>query len=270
MMADQSSRSECAVLVVSCDNYRDTWRPFFELLKKNWADCPFPVYHLTNYLQLCPDDVRSICVGPDKSWSANVLTALREISEPYVLLLLDDLFVVRPVANTEVVGAIDWLIEKRGNHLRLNALPKPDRRVNSKIGEIAPGSAYRVSTVTTVWKREILTQLLRKEESAWEFEIAGSRRSDGVDGFFSTYSPLILVENTIIKGKWRPSSIQKVAKLGVTINTERRPIMSGTEELEIRARIFLNRALHYLPLPWRRPIQVLFKSAAAAVPSVKV
>ena len=34
----------CAVVVCSCDKYSDLWDPYFELFKKFWADCPYPVF----------------------------------------------------------------------------------------------------------------------------------------------------------------------------------------------------------------------------------
>ena len=52
MQKRQIARSDCSILVVSCDRYRDLWTPFFTLFQRYWPDCDMPVYLGTNCAQV--------------------------------------------------------------------------------------------------------------------------------------------------------------------------------------------------------------------------
>src|ERR1700712_4408185 len=80
----------CALLVISCDNYRDLWKPFFNLLWRNWPDNPFPVY-LGSIRSEYPDPrVTTLTAGEDISWSRNLRWFLEQLQTEYVLTLFDD------------------------------------------------------------------------------------------------------------------------------------------------------------------------------------
>src|SRR5579875_2993140 len=81
----------CAVLVMSCDAYRDLWNPFFTLFRRYWHDCPWPVYLGTNRLQFADEHVTSLAAG-DGPWSERLRFCLQQIEADFVLLLLEDYF----------------------------------------------------------------------------------------------------------------------------------------------------------------------------------
>lgn len=35
---------KCSLLINTCDNYEDTWIPFFSLLSNYWGECPYSIY----------------------------------------------------------------------------------------------------------------------------------------------------------------------------------------------------------------------------------
>lgn len=35
--------SDLTIVVCSCDKYEDLWYPYFEIFKKNWSDCKYPI-----------------------------------------------------------------------------------------------------------------------------------------------------------------------------------------------------------------------------------
>jgi hypothetical protein len=246
-----------AVLVASCDKYADLWPPFFELLFRFWSDCPFPIYLLANAADEDIPGVNRISVGADTSWSEGLLLALQQIGADYVLLLLEDLLLAGPVDTPAVEAVLTWFVSSGGNYIRLNGFPPPDSVLNDAVGLVAPHTVYRTATVLSVWKRRTLVELLRPGESAWEFETAGSVRSEAYDGFYSTRRNYIPVMNAVIKGKWQRPVLRRTKALCPGFEAGSRPILDRREQALLRLRVWGNRLLYRVPTVWRKPIRAL-------------
>ena len=244
-----------AVLVVSCDKYADLWRPFFDLFFHYWSDCPFPVYLLSNSATVDIAGVRGIHVGPDASWSDGLLRALAQIEENYVFLFLEDLLLTEPVDTAAVETVLAWFVSSQGNYIRLNGFPPPDAALSDTVGTVAPGTIYRTATVLSVWRRQMLAELLRPGESAWEFETAGSVRSEAHEGFYSTRRNYVSVMNAVIKGKWQRTALRKTKLLCLGIEVGARSILNRREQAALWLRIRGNRLLYRVPVAWRKPIR---------------
>ena len=106
-----------AVLVVSCDHYADLWLPFFHLFKRFWPDCPYSVYLLTNEKDFQFPDVSVIRTGIDVSWSDNLKMGLQQIREKYILMIIDDLFLLKPVDTAMVIKICNTFVLLDGNYL---------------------------------------------------------------------------------------------------------------------------------------------------------
>lgn len=79
-----------------------------------------------------------------------------------------------------------------GGLLRLVPMPGPDIVIEESIlGIISKEAPYRVSTQGAVWRKDILAALLKKGESAWEFELNGTKRSRNLkSNFYGTTDPV--------------------------------------------------------------------------------
>lgn len=247
--------NSAAVVVPSCDAYSDVWHPFFTFFRHNWPDCPYPLYLVSNHLRFEAPGVRALTVGRDVSWSDNLRAALESVKENYILLFIDDLLIVRRVSTQRIGQAVAWLEARQGNYLRLNGFPPPERLISPDFGVVAKGSLYRTATVASVWRKQVLAELLAPGESAWDFETRGSWRSDAYDDFYSTRRPVIFVMNAIIKGKWRRSAQRRLTEMGIPNQCSTRPMMTITEELTFRAQLLSNRALYLAPPAWRRRLR---------------
>ena len=105
--------------------------------------------------------------------------------------------------------------------------------------EISP---YKVSLMPSIWNRNFLSKMLNKEESAWEFEINGSKRAFNYNKFFSTYNQFISYDNSIIKGKWQRHIAGKLK-----INRNLRPVMSLSEQYVYNLKVFRSALFNSLP-----------------------
>jgi len=232
-----------AILVVSCDKYSDLWNPFFETFFKFWPDCPFNIYLLSNYKTTNLARIKNVTIGRDISWSDNLIKCIKLLKENYIFLFLDDLFLVNFVKTKEVLYILNWAIDENVNYIRMNPSPVPDKKCNKLLGIISKGSIYRTSTVLSVWKKDVLSDLLKKVESAWDFEILGSLRSDKYNNFYATWEKYLPFMNGVIKGKWRRSSVKMLKSLGIEIDLNKREIMNLKETIGFyfylrRSRIF--------------------------------
>jgi hypothetical protein len=244
-----------AVLVPSCDGYSDLWKPFFSLFWKFWPDCPLPVYLLSNFTSIADTRVRKLPVGQDVSWSDNLAKALGRLNYEYIFLFLDDLFLTRHINTKKVLDILDWAARSQVNCLRFNPSPKADCLYDDTVGIVSPGALYRASTVMSVWKKEVLLNLLRPGESAWDFEIKGSIRSDEFDSFFSTWEKYFPVINGVIKGKWLPSAAKQLDQLGVEVDLVYRPMMSQAEATVFFCKQQRSKLLSIVPAKYRRSVR---------------
>lgn len=252
---ERNSNNNIAVLVVSCDNYADMWPPFFELFKKKWGDCPFPIYLITNYQTPDFPGVKTIPVGEDRSWSDNIIAALPAVPEEFVLMFIDDLFLTKTVDTPSLLAILRAMIEADANYLRLNPTVKADKPFNQLFGLVSPGTIYRTSTVLAVWKKQALQTLLKPGENAWDFEIHGTTRADALDGFYAAWRPYFPVINGVIKGKWRRGAVRAISAQCHDIDFARRDIMNWHEGVVLGLQIMRGKMLNLLPAGWRRAIK---------------
>ena len=224
--------SNLALLVSSCDKYHDLWYPFFTLFFRYWPDCPYPVYLVSNHLIYSDSRVNTIAVGDDRGWSASLKNALLHITQPYLILLLED-YLIEQRVDTEYIEALTVYMKKRkAGCLRLFACPGPNVPCadNPRVGEISKGSDYRLSLQAAIWDKEVLLGLLRLEESPWELEVFGSKRTDMLDMPFLSVEinrqgvyPITYLCTAVVRGKWIPDAVRLCKKNGINIDLRARP-----------------------------------------------
>jgi len=249
--------NEVAVLVVSCDKYSDLWEPFFTLFSMYWKPCPFKLYLLSNREKWEKWNVTNLLVGEDVSWSDSLKSGLEMLSEPYVLMTLDDLFLCNFVPNDNVIKITNWALLNNVNHIRMNPYPKADKPFNNLVGLVSKNTRYRTSTVFTLWKRKILEKLLLEGESPWDFEIIGSERSNNYDGFYAAWDIHFPYLNGIIKAKWNRSAASFIKSKGIETNFEKREIMTRSEYEIYKLKKLRNNWLRVLPATYRQKLTQL-------------
>ena len=237
-----SNNHNLDILVISCDAYSDVWDVFFKSFNRQWKNCPLKLNLLSNHKSYNSHQVNTIKVGEDISWSDNLLRGIQDIKNDYILVLLDDLFLINKISNGYFYQISNWIHENNPNYLRLCISHKPNY-FDDLIGEIPKITPYKTSTMPCIWKKSVLKDLLKEGESAWDFEINGSKRAYQYDKFYAVYNDFIKYKNGIIKGKWRRSIVKEKNNYGLKIKDLSRPIMTTREEyeyssLKLRSKIF--------------------------------
>ena len=258
-MKHPEQNGNCAVLVVSCDGYKDLWGPCITLFKKFWKNCPYPVYLVSNTIAADFPGIKPIKTGSDISWSDNLLIALDAIPEEYVLLYIEDLFLIQEVDSPSIEQLISRCMQEHWNYLRLNPTPQGDERIDDHVSIISPGSVYRSSVVFSVWNKSTLRQLLRPGESAWDFEEIGTQRTDAYDGFHASNKILLHACNTVIKGVWELKALKTIQKLGIQPDLNARRIMTLAEQAKWKLKLLRSLFFHLLPHGMKRKVKAMFR-----------
>ena len=62
---------KCSLLINTCDNYEDTWIPFFSLLSNYWGECPYSIYLNTEEKNISYNnlDIEVINHSKNMQWS---------------------------------------------------------------------------------------------------------------------------------------------------------------------------------------------------------
>ena len=259
MHSHQSKLGSVAILVISCDKYADLWPLFFKLFRRFWPDCPFPQYLVSNFRDLAEPGVINLRTGTDKSWSSNVLAALDQIEEDYVLMTLDDLFLVGPVDTRQILATFSEFIATDGQCLKLNPIVSTKLRQPGRLDLTPPGTTYRTSTVLTLWSRSVLQSLLVPSETAWEFELNGSKRSDAFTRFYTTNLDHFQFVNGVIKGNWSRVALRKLQHHAAMPAVLERGILTWWQEICYQLALFRSKLFLRSPIGTSRKIHSWFR-----------
>jgi hypothetical protein len=221
-------KERIALLVLSCDKYSDLWPNYFHLLKTFWPDCPFRKYLQTNFLDFDDaNDLKILKIGKDKSWSDGLIKSVEKLNKyDYVLLMMEDMFLRKPVNNERLIRVIQNFINIDGNFITLINEPLSDKNYNNNFGVISNGAIYRATATASLWKKEVLLDILDGNESAWQFEKLGSERTDKYGKFYSVHESIFDFFHGVIKGAWAREAVVEFNQLGINIESDDRPIFS--------------------------------------------
>lgn len=241
-----------ATLILSCDKYSDLW-PGFVTQFNEYYNIENPVYFASN--NLSPEnfrgDVRFIKTGDELSWADNFLKVLDKIEDDYVLVMLEDLYLISPIRNV-LLDEIENLIAsgERVNHIKCSGVITGQERISSHIRSLDRNTPYRV-TLCGIWRKNFLMEFIDLKESPWDFEINGSQRSFSSDGFFALNSALFNYVNMVEKGYWirRSAAWAKRNNLPVNFNARKYKSIYG-ELISFMRDSFFNVMLR-LPLKYR-------------------
>jgi hypothetical protein len=145
------------------------------------------------------------------------------------MIILEDFLITHYVDTRQIKELWQYMLEKNAACLRLFPCPGPDKscKDNPNVGLIVKGAPYRSSTMVAIWDKEILLTLLQNGETAWEFELKGTKRTNNLDRPFlsvinSNDPPIQYICSAIIRGKWIPELPAFFKKEGIHIDFSQR------------------------------------------------
>nr|WP_305181931.1 hypothetical protein [uncultured Schaedlerella sp.] len=239
---------DCTMLVNSYDGGEDLWEGFFCALKVQWPTFDLPVVLNTESKQFSYPgiNIRSLHMyksGENVAWGRRLIETLKKIETEYVLFFLDDFWLDAPVdvdffeqcrvwmRNNPDVACLSFQ-RTRGQNIRDGRFERFEKRPQK--GE------YRMNCQAALWKRENLIKDIRPHESAWEWEIYGSIRSQRymeniytlIEGGVKVFSYNLSMGGVIHRGKWcKEVVIPLEKKYGLKIDYSQRGFWEDWAEL---------------------------------------
>lgn len=220
------------ILVCSFDSYDDVWPAFFTLLFRYWPTCPYKINLLANEKSYVDCRVNTLHTRKDVDWSTSFLDALEQLDSKYVVVMMEDYFLTRSVDTHRVEGLMQVMRSMNAACIHLFPDPVPARALSSHpgVGYVDPGQAFRVNLQAAAWNRATLIQLVRPGESAWDFEVRGSERSDALPQPFlsltcaESEAPFHYYRTGVVRGVWMPGAVRLCRREGIELDLSRRKV----------------------------------------------
>ena len=206
-----------AFVVVSCYKYSDLWPVMMSSIKKYWPSIYKQTYLLTDSAGDLHGDYNFIVLDKDVSWSDNLIYLCENLDSEYdhVFLMMEDTPLIGKVDDIKINGYFKNFMEIKGTFLTLLNEPYPSDLQKNGLQKISIDSPYRPTATFSLWNLPKLRNLLISGESAWEFEKAGARRSEGDDGYFSFTNHQIKWMHLVVKGKLFPNVRENLIQHGL-------------------------------------------------------
>ena len=203
-LTDLQIMEDISILIPSCDKYSELWDVTVKQLLKNWPNLDdklnfVPIYLISNQLNYENPRITNLRLGIDRSWSDNMIFALRKIKTKYILLILDDYIITQPVNEKRFIELFRYLIQTHAPYISIDNINLNEKRLldgpmvdNAKHIRIRNRKGpYKNSTQVSIIEKGLLLELLVSGESAWDYEINGSKRTRKIKRPF-----LITIENS--------------------------------------------------------------------------
>lgn len=175
--------NKVTIVVNSCDGYEDLWYPFFTLLKKYWKPLNERIVLNTESKNYQFDGLNIECFHPSSKnspYGKRMLEVLEKISTPYVLMLLDDFFLRKPVDINQIYSIINWM-DKDENIAYFNCDNTPvyyeewEKDKYPGYHRIPYGNIYTLNMQAAIWRTSKLKKYWSVNSegdiSPWEWEM---------------------------------------------------------------------------------------------------
>ena len=154
------------ILVCSCDKNEDTFYPFHHCMEKYWPHHPEVVYSTETVSNPYYKTVAKNY--PINQWTKRIRETLEGLQD-HVLLMVDDVFIRRPVNIFRVREADNLLCDSIAS-LNFEKAYDPTNFVTQGWGKRMPNAPWTVSIMCGLWDRDKLIDVLSEDMNPWDVE----------------------------------------------------------------------------------------------------
>lgn len=253
------SKPRYAVFVNSCDSFSDCWEPFFRLFTEYWPGWCGPIYLNTERSDVVYPGLDIIATKVWKAqesrptWSQCLERGLRMVPNEQVLYLQEDYFLNAPVKQNMIDDCSKRVLASDVSHVRLTPFADSGpyhATTDALIWQLDRSAEYLVSMQAALWRKNSLMSQLRSHESAWHFEIYGTKRARrrkervlGVDKrVLAKEKVFSYVPTGIVKGRWNREAVQDLfAEHAINVDFSRRGFLDEGRVVFSNKRSLLHR-----------------------------
>lgn len=262
-----------SILINTCDKFEDCWDPFFKLWSLYWKDCKGTVYLNTEYKDYSFPNLDIISVkgcsthGIPKNkratWSQCLKWAIEIMDTELILYLQEDYFLNGKVKNEMLEHYLKYMADHPEIPcIQLTTDGIPVREIYDKKEHLHysnPKHFSYVSCQASIWRKDILTKLIREHESAWNFEWWGSKRAYYLGIKFLTLNHdwlkdgndiIPYIKTGVIGGKWYHPVVDLFNKHGIQIDFSRRGFFDRNRKKPFMEKIKFKKNMYRLKSMW--------------------
>lgn len=213
------------IVVCSCDKNKDLFYPFYHCMEKYYTNHPKIIYTTETIKNPYYETINKNY--PLEKWTKRIRETLKEIPDNEILLMIDDIFIRKPVDTKRIDYARANL---KGNIACFNfeKVFNPEDKESGLNGwKIRKkGSDYELSIMCGLWDKEKLIHILEKDSNPWDVEYNQdtkgydyyiNSRDYIIDWGYKTFNPV-----GVVKGKWAREIVDFFKKEGIEIDYEKR------------------------------------------------
>lgn len=159
----------------TCDKFSDLWDTHIKLLNDNWADRNIRTLLITDkQTKKCFDSIEIFSAGEGAEMSERVAAMLPHIQTEYILITLDDYFLIKKISTEKIANLISIMDKENIDYIRLFKIPNSkDRYKNYKtLYKIDLSGNYKVNLYPGIWRKSFLKKTIDKPLNAWQYEVS--------------------------------------------------------------------------------------------------
>lgn len=244
------------IILPTHSSYIEITKSFIQLLKKNWANCPFKIVVSTTGKKVVVDGAENLYNGKKASLIDCVVNVTKKYKSKYYISFLGDAFINNKINNEKVLLLLDDLLINQIDYCSLKCVRNYKKRKNfdDHFRHINNLDRYSHNFTAFVASYDYINDELSKYKTDLDFEKAYLFQTENF--YFDKH--LIVKKNylnllpCITKGKWDNINYRRLTKKNPEINFEERELQSLKESLVCHVR---NKVVSNIPDFVRRKIK---------------
>lgn len=230
-------RKTLSILISSCDKFSDLWDENIKALQRFWQKNPCDIFLVTDkQTEWFAPNVKIIVAEGQNDFPLRIKYALNIITTPYVLVTLDDYFLIDSVENQKIEYLLNRMKKEHIQYLSLY-----NRRVTRKsqyqpleiLSSIDLEKKYAVTLYPAIWEVEFLKKTIKEDMSPWLYEVSLTKCAiDENANCCASLAGTFNILDVVRKGKVLHKAQRYFKKQGISIGN--RPSIHYRTEAKLR------------------------------------
>lgn len=165
-----------SVLISSCDKFSDLWNENINAYRKHWKDNKCETFLVTDRRSDWAEDGINLVVAEGQNdFPLRIKYALNQIKTQYVLVTLDDYFLIDDVSNDKLTYLVKRMEKEKIQYLSLynrRVTKKSKYQPIEKLNDIDLQKKYALNLYPAIWNVEFLKRTIKDNVNPWLYEVS--------------------------------------------------------------------------------------------------
>lgn len=225
-----------SLLISTCDKFSDLWDEHIAHLRKHWKGEMWKTYLVTDkQTNREYEGIEIIVAGEDKDFPMRIKYATERIDTDYILLTLDDYFLINDVYEEKLRCLVDRAHNEHIDYLKLYDRRMTDPRKYESVNNLSKidlSKKYAITLYPAIWNKDFLSNSVSSDMTAWKYEPSLTEYARNADAncMFSR-AGLFDILDVVRKGKVLRKADKYFKANGIDIGD--RPLIERRTEIKL-------------------------------------